>query len=1348
VWNPDRIDQIEIIEGPASLVGIGRELWHCEPDDKAREVTLTQAMVEAAAQSARTTAIADERANALASKIAEFHADDAFFAEQQKARLLVVAAMAQPIRVTGATCIDADIYVNGLWVPTSERAHGRVVYRKEDALDGWSSDPRWLEYDGEYNRWVFHEDSKRGTSAGSACSSAADNEPGLSDIPGESLSDSPLAVKHGEWRHVDSQGKWARSYDMKVEGVEMEVVRLAREAQTERFAEAASRARPVVVSGTTGSFGHIIDGVYLPTPERSASRVVFKKTFKNDKDLCANLRLSFHDRLRRWCIVPCDDDTALGAGTIVMLWSNDCATSVVDSALLDESLRFKAAGQPRAALQRFEEATDSVDVELQPTLQRHLKDIEILVAKSPPGAGVLQVSQIACNGVLPAKGGSSGQPHRSDPYVKFTLKTGQNVQQTNHEVNTLSPVFKDQVLDIEVGDEDTITWRLLIEVFDNGPRHDFLGSLEIELSAEFKSNWAAPSGINIHYYLTDPNKQVSSHVSTDFIAQQQRAGTKYPYGDIKFHLRYQADSYVSRTSPGTRSSHASPGRSQSSGRSVHSSASRLFLLFREEPQLDLLPHEASGWTAPVQEAFNAVQHGQRDGFRSEKLSVRAVEWSEAEAAAKEYECELEIDGRVDALRLYRELAGQGDEGRTRSSSSEQLQIDRAECLSSATSFPLDPRCWSQFARQDIDHQPPWGVLVVGSVQEDDDVSIAEERRRTTSDATLNLTRLLVDMGDAAAARQLFLHTIDGLTTEVGAFHLSTINAKWDFTRFLAELAVKSWQSDSNQVPKLSHRAQEELELLPSAKENEQEWSALSYKLSLLCDEPQKFRGCKKHSWTDDLDDCTLACKLFAQSIRELGVYILLGGSALMSKHEELNKFGFGSRGYTAEVLRSKATLGDFLWDIGANDHARHVTEQCIADQVELFGSAHARDTLEARAGLAGRLRTAYIATWLSPWARDAVRVYDELLADIQASTDSGKQSWVLYLRLALAELLTKMGKRADAKRLLEEVIQSDNTRDHMYAVVAKRLLCTVLLHMRDVPAARRLVEEMIEASSTFHGTLHVVTLSHKLHLGRVMHASEDREQAIRLYQQLIKDCQYAVGPAHDLTKECTKRLRRVLREEALRARLPAAAAAAQEQASILGEGGQALCVSGFPTLRARSAALDQTIGLDSFNGRYVHTANDYTPEGFPVWRLCNTATMSASEGEGSATHDAESGPDEQRVLYFSPQRADWVLSTEISLSSFAAWASPNFERWAIAKPPPEMGDDDDTVAADNTTVESGVEAIGPVPLGRDQGWVVLDAGLAMPTLGNGKVDTLGRDPTRTFSNTKVIEVALTVEPGG
>lgn len=243
------------------------------------------------------------------------------------------------------------------------------------------------------------------------------------------------------------------------------------------------------------------------------------------------------------------------------------SSAVVDSALLDESLRFKAAGQPRAALQRFEEATDGVDVELQPTLQQHLKDIETLVAKSPPGAGVLQVSQIACNGVLPAEGGSSGQPHRSDPYVRFTLKTGQNVQQTNHEVNTLSPVFKDQVLDIEVGDEDTITWRLLIEVFDNGPRavHDFLGSLEIDLSAEFKSDWAAPSGINIHYYLTDPNKQVSSRVSTDYIAQQQRAGNKYPYGDIKFHLRYQADSYVSRTSPGARSSHASPGRSRSSG---------------------------------------------------------------------------------------------------------------------------------------------------------------------------------------------------------------------------------------------------------------------------------------------------------------------------------------------------------------------------------------------------------------------------------------------------------------------------------------------------------------------------------------------------------------------------------------------------------------------------------------------------------------------------------------------------------------------------------------------------------------------------------------------------------------
>ena len=47
-----------------------------------------------------------------------------------------------------------------------------------------------------------------------------------------------------------------------------------------------------------------------------------------------------------------------------------------------------------------------------------------------------------------------------------------------------------------------------------------------------------------------------NRVSTDYILQQTRAKNSYPYGDIKFHLRYIADTYSSHSPTGSR---ASPG---------------------------------------------------------------------------------------------------------------------------------------------------------------------------------------------------------------------------------------------------------------------------------------------------------------------------------------------------------------------------------------------------------------------------------------------------------------------------------------------------------------------------------------------------------------------------------------------------------------------------------------------------------------------------------------------------------------------------------------------------------------------------------------------------------------------
>ena len=169
------------------------------------------------------------------------------------------------------------------------------------------------------------------------------------------------------------------------------------------------------------------------------------------------------------------------------------ASPVLNRELLDEALREKDAGKPRAAMELFESATDGINLELKPALKQNMIDIEAACLKSPPGPGVLQVSEIMCNKLAPAEA-----PNRSDPYIKYTLKTGDKEAVTKHLSDELSPVFTDEVLDLDVVDEDTTTWRLLIEVFDHGPRadHDFLGSLEIDLSAEFKSDWRSPAGIN------------------------------------------------------------------------------------------------------------------------------------------------------------------------------------------------------------------------------------------------------------------------------------------------------------------------------------------------------------------------------------------------------------------------------------------------------------------------------------------------------------------------------------------------------------------------------------------------------------------------------------------------------------------------------------------------------------------------------------------------------------------------------------------------------------------------------------------------------------------------------------
>ena len=106
-----------------------------------------------------------------------------------------------------------------------------------------------------------------------------------------------------------------------------------------------------------------------------------------------------------------------------------------------------------------------------------------------------------------------------------------------------------------------------------------------------------------------------------------------------------------------------------------------------------------------------------------------------------------------------------------------------------------------------------------------------------------------------------------------------------------------------------------------------------------------------------------------------------------------------------------------------------------------------------------------------------------------------------------------------------------------------------------------------------------------------------------------------------------------------------------------------LLIGGFPGLTAHSGTLNITVDLASFNGRYTHTPDDDTTDGFPIWRT-----------GASGDH---------RFLYFqSGDHNCWVFNTARTPESGVHWAK--------AKELPAIQD------------------IGPVPIGDDMAWEVFN----------------------------------------
>jgi hypothetical protein len=175
------------------------------------------------------------------------------------------------VRVAGVTGLHAAS-VNGLYELTSERsAEGTMtMYRKVGDGD------TWLEYHAPSKwQWQVKPGSGKGRDMAWACCA----------VPAKCL---PEKCPEGQWQ-VYNGGK--REAQPAVTIVGLSAAELAREA-----ARLANATHSVRIAGVTGDRAAIVNGVYEPTPERSADGTV--TVYRKVGD--ANRWLEYHAPREQW----------------------------------------------------------------------------------------------------------------------------------------------------------------------------------------------------------------------------------------------------------------------------------------------------------------------------------------------------------------------------------------------------------------------------------------------------------------------------------------------------------------------------------------------------------------------------------------------------------------------------------------------------------------------------------------------------------------------------------------------------------------------------------------------------------------------------------------------------------------------------------------------------------------------------------------------------------------------------------------------------------------------------------------------------------------------------------------
>ncbi len=207
-------------------------------------------------------------------------------------------------------------------------------------------------------------------------------------------------------------------------------------------------------------------------------------------------------------------------------------------------------------------------------------------------------------------------------------------------------------------------------------------------------------------------------------------------------------------------------------------------------------------------------------------------------------------------------------------------------------------------------------------------------------------------------------------------------------------------------------------------------------------------------------------------------------------------------------------LGKIHMSLGEDDLAEPQLRRALKIQQDVLGTT--AETLETMSVLGQALSG-------QDHIKDAADLIEKTL-NLKRQTLGEEHPDTLKELTNWGSVLSQQEQLTRAKNLLEQSLQAHHRvlgKEDDESLRTQELLAGIHFSQGDYGEGRRLLDEVVEISERAHGTLHPLTLKHRMALASALKFRRiDEQAAFQTYQQILPTASKVYGPFHPVTQEC------------------------------------------------------------------------------------------------------------------------------------------------------------------------------------------------------------------------------------